>query len=210
MPRQRAIMFRGKGKLDKIGEVFSPYLRGMVLDVGCRDKYMAKWVAGKYVGIDVSGLPDVVADLEYRLPFRDASFDMVMALDVLEHLDRLHQAFAEICRLSRRYVIICLPNDYEWHFRLRVLFGNYLSSQFILPAEPPSDRHKWLISYRDAKNFIVNAGKRQGFEVIEEVLAYWDYRAFFPKLIKFLGKMIAPYGSNFFAYKYLALLERRT
>jgi 2-polyprenyl-3-methyl-5-hydroxy-6-metoxy-1,4-benzoquinol methylase len=44
------------------------------------------------------------------LPFRDRTFDVVTALEVLEHIPDTERALAEICRVARRFVIISVPS----------------------------------------------------------------------------------------------------
>jgi hypothetical protein len=44
------------------------------------------------------------------LGFGDKTFDMVTALEVLEHIRTVDQAVKEICRVSRRFVIISVPS----------------------------------------------------------------------------------------------------
>jgi ubiquinone/menaquinone biosynthesis C-methylase UbiE len=54
--------------------------------------------------------PDHIADIR-DLPFVDASFDTVIAFEVLEHIpwDQVEKALAELHRVTKRYVIISIP-----------------------------------------------------------------------------------------------------
>ena len=80
--RLRPDLFRGK----------------QVLDLGCGRKKLAG-----AVGLDRAPLPgvDVVADLERGLPFPAASFDAVLANQVLEHVRDLVGLVHEIHRVLR-------------------------------------------------------------------------------------------------------------
>ncbi len=84
-----------------------------ILDVGCGTGTMLTHLAtyGKAQGVDIDeeavgycrerGLLDVqVGELE-KLPFGDASFDLVTALDVVEHIDDDLAALREIGRVLR-------------------------------------------------------------------------------------------------------------
>ena len=123
----RVVSFRGReDKLALAGDILSDYLRGSVLDVGCDRRWLSSRVIRCYIGVDISGTPDLVVNVEHGLPFRDRSFDTVVAFDILEHLDNVHYAFDELCRVARRHVIIGLPNMYEWRFRLMFLLGRKL------------------------------------------------------------------------------------
>ena len=61
--------------------------------------------------LDPNLKPDHVGSAT-ALPFAEASFDVVCAFQMLEHLPykTTLQAFAEMVRVSRRYVIISLPD----------------------------------------------------------------------------------------------------
>src|SRR5262249_46784948 len=92
-----------------------------ILDVGCGDARVSRRLAGtpgRVVGVDYSGLslktlgfPAVSAASE-RLPFRDASFDLVLCCEVLEHLPSgvLEGTVEELKRVARRYVLVSVPN----------------------------------------------------------------------------------------------------
>ncbi|MGD8379445.1 MAG: methyltransferase domain-containing protein [Gammaproteobacteria bacterium] len=54
----------------------------------------------------------------------DNSFDCVLLLEVLEHLDDYRQALREIFRVSSRHVIISVPNEPLWRV-LNMARGKY-------------------------------------------------------------------------------------
>jgi SAM-dependent methyltransferase len=203
------ILFRGReDKLNIIATIFRPDLAGHVLDVGCDQRYLQRFINGRYVGIDISGKPDVVVNVENGIPFADRSFDTVVAMDSLEHVENVHSAFDNVCRVSKKFIIIGLPNMYEWRFRLYFLLGKTISGKYGLPLERPLDRHRWLFSLKDAKDFVNYSGKLNGFFVADEMLAYYRYRKLVAKGLTSIGRVICPKGSNFSAYHYLAVLER--
>jgi SAM-dependent methyltransferase len=74
-----------------------------VLDVGCGVKPYFPFFArlGEYVGVDAVDNPaaDVRASVE-SLPLPDGSFDLVLCLQVLEHVERPAQAVAELRRVT--------------------------------------------------------------------------------------------------------------
>lgn len=131
-----------------------------VLDVGAGECYLRQYLdeESSYWGIGLGGLTDQEVDLEQgEIPFPDKSFDCVLCLDVLEHLEHIHQIFDECCRVTRQHLIISLPNPLgALYSRLRL--GDYRPGQFTkfygLPVEPPPDRHKWFFSYEEAERFI--------------------------------------------------------
>jgi SAM-dependent methyltransferase len=78
----------------------------IILDVGCSTidrKYKSENPKDIVIGLDkfhVSGA-DVIADLEKPLPFKDNSFDMVVANQVLEHTVNFFFVMEEIHRIIK-------------------------------------------------------------------------------------------------------------
>lgn len=203
------IVFRGrKDKLEIVARTFCDYFRGDVLDVGCDQRFLERWVGGKYVGIDIGGSPSLCADITLGLPFKSQSFDAVVCFDVLEHIDNIHYVFDELCRVSRSFVIVGLPNMYEWRFRLAYLFGKTLSGKYGLPPDEPPDRHRWLFSLREAVRFVNARAAKNGFKVVKELNGYYRYRRILPQLVTVSGIRLGKRFANLFAYHYWALLER--
>jgi ubiquinone/menaquinone biosynthesis C-methylase UbiE len=64
----------------------------------------------EWAGIDV---PMCFGDVT-RLPFPDASVDLVVGLEVLEHVPDPRQAVAEIGRVAAGHVIVSVPREPIW------------------------------------------------------------------------------------------------
>jgi len=113
-----------------------------VLDVGCGEGYVAARVRevlpnASYCAMDIdaelveeagTAIPcagKVVADA-CGLPWRDRQFDLVLALEVLEHIEQPEAALAEIARVTRRAAIISVPNEPLWRV-LNMARGAYIS-----------------------------------------------------------------------------------
>ena len=59
-----------------------------------------------------------------KLSFEAEQFDMVTALEVLEHIEQLEQAIGEICRVARRHILFSVPSkedDNPEHIHLLTL-----------------------------------------------------------------------------------------
>jgi SAM-dependent methyltransferase len=128
-----------------------------LLDVGCRTMDLKPLLTScrEYLGGDlIPGHGVVECNLEKPLPFSDKSFDVVTALDVLEHLDDPHTALKELLRVARNLVVISLPNMYYFSFRFNFLVGKGISGKYTFPAYPVVDRHRWILSYSEAIAFI--------------------------------------------------------
>jgi len=112
-------------KMEAVLKVTSNRGNTAVLDVGCGDGcLLLKLEGGVKVGMDLSTtrlnrarsrVPDasfVHGDAEH-LPFRESSFDLVMCLDVLEHLHNPQRCVRDLESSSREggIILISIPNE---------------------------------------------------------------------------------------------------
>ena len=159
-------------KYKLVSESLRPNVKTL-LDVGCRDVVLKRYLLPHihYVGIDMLAGPGVdrVANVEEGLPFADNEFDVVVALDLLEHTNNIWFVFDELVRVSRSQTIIALPNLYHWPARLKYLAGQEFS-KYVLSVEPIADRHRWLTSYESARRFCTERGKAKDMDVREYIL----------------------------------------
>jgi len=148
-------------------------LKGRILDVGADKCHLERFLSEdtRYWGIGLGAFVDQEVDLEKEnIPFPDDSFDCVLCLDVLEHLDNLHEVFDELCRVTQVYLIISLPNAWADHYSMLRL-GEYAPNQptkfYGLPLEPPPDRHKWFFSSGEAERFVLYRTGKNGLRVVQ-------------------------------------------
>lgn len=148
-----------------------------ILDVGCDDNFLKQVYGDKVFGIDIGGKPDQVVDLEKEsLRFlADKSYDVSICTEVLEHIDNLHEVFKDIQRVTKRYMIISIPNSISYH-RLNKIYKTHRTGKFYgLPLEKPVDRHKWYFSYREIVDFFAGHEK-PGTYTIERVIYQYPIR----------------------------------
>ena len=90
-------------------EYASRYIKpsDIVLDVGCSDKWIRRYFTCElYVGLDLSSRDaDIIADAEH-LPFRDSSFDVVIAYSIIEHVKNPYLAFKEWLRVTKKLILL--------------------------------------------------------------------------------------------------------
>ncbi len=128
------------------------------LDLGCRDKRLKNYLSKNittYQGIDFEANDEVIsANLENGIPLEDKSFDIVYALDVLEHLENMHNLLDEIKRVAKNEAVIALPNCYHWHFKLNMLRNKPIGSKYKVPNSKILDRHRWLTFHQSNLDLI--------------------------------------------------------
>jgi 2-polyprenyl-3-methyl-5-hydroxy-6-metoxy-1,4-benzoquinol methylase len=129
------------GFFDRLRAMVEPLDAASVLDAGCGEgetiARLRDVLGERIAAIDIldecvvftqNRLPfvDATNASVYELPFEDDSFDLVMSLEVLEHLESPSAAMRELTRVSRGNVVLSVP--YEPYFRLgSLLRGKYVS-----------------------------------------------------------------------------------
>ncbi|MBU2540174.1 class I SAM-dependent methyltransferase [Patescibacteria group bacterium] len=173
---------------------------GSVLDIGCDEKHLEKILSKKikYVGIDNFGKPDISFDLDKKegLPFKKNNFDLVFCADVLEHLENIHFVFDELCRISKKYIIISLPNPFLGIFTILLgkkysivtekqkEFGKYLKF-YGLPLERPKDRHRWFFNNEESVDFVRYRSEKNKCKILKIIYTI-DFQGNFKKLLKLI------------------------
>ena len=143
--------FIRRGIYGSICDFRSYSLSKRVLDVGCgTTPYKSVLGAKEYIGLDLEGCknfessrgPDVLYD-GVIMPFDDASFDVVLSSEVLEHVKDLGTFLSEIRRVLRPGGEVLITCPFMWN-----------------EHEQPND-HRRLTSYG-----IVALFEESGFDVI--------------------------------------------
>jgi hypothetical protein len=153
---------------------YGKILEGRILDVGADNCSLRNFLpAGtEYTGIGLSSAVDMEIDLDKEgLPYKENSYDVVLCLDVLEHLNNLHEIFDQMCMVTRKYLIISLPNPWV-DFTGMLRTGYYKHSElpmkfYNLPVDPPADRHRWFFGIHEAKRFLEDRGGRNGMRILQ-------------------------------------------
>ncbi len=190
---------------------FGSYVDGDILDMGSRDDTVLKIFNKPCTLVDKNNpdLPPFDWEKE-NLPFADNSFDSVICLDTLEHINDIHNSFHDLMRVSRKYVLISVPNC--WRKMTKIFMRGYGSgASYGLPPEKPFDRHKWFFNPEDVDNFTAYNGAlaKNPFDVVD--VAYhmpktrlW-HKIFYPILL-----WIAPvYFKNIFTETIFVVLKKR-
>ena len=149
--------------------LFRHYVGGpgrKVLDVGCRAGALtcAYLDGNDVVGLDVDrdalaeaaelGIRTVWADAQRRLPFKDETFDVVVAGEVVEHLANPQAFFDEAFRVLRPggTLVGSIPNAFRLKNRLRFLAGrNPSDDPTMLQLLSPDDLLELLRDYEERR-----------------------------------------------------------
>ena len=143
---------------DERAELFARLVGGpgkRVLDLGCRWGALTRaYLEGnEVVGVDVDrealaeaaklGIETSWADVEEALPFEDASFDVVVAGELIEHLRDPDGFVAEVRRVLRPggTFVGSVPNFFRLRNRLAMLFGRPLDHAREAAAHGPLGHH---------------------------------------------------------------------
>ena len=114
-----------------------------VLEVGCGEGYLLNHISklksfSRLEGIDISKEIIEKAKMFYpsvkfstgsicSLNYRDSEFDLVLACEILEHLQNYDKALSEIKRVTKKYCIVSVPVEPIWRI-LNLARGAYIVS----------------------------------------------------------------------------------
>lgn len=185
-------------KFDTIRSILSGLEAGAsrrmrLLDVGCRDCALKSRIQdmADYEGADLfqndARTVDHVVDVSRGLPMEDGSFDVVVALDLLEHLDDLQAGLSELLRVSRHHVIIMLPNMAHMTYRMSFLRRGYLNDKYILKFNQGQDRHRWITTGSTSLEFADTFARSVGVQVNTEWFVDSRKKMIFAKLCQMVG-----------------------
>lgn len=113
---------------------------GTVLDAGSGEGVvmasLKNGFSAEFVGLDLdygrlvearkrlAAIPLVSGDV-HTLPFPDDAFDLVICLEVLEHVGGPSRAISELHRVTRRFLLASVPNEPWWRI------GNMLRLKYL-------------------------------------------------------------------------------
>ena len=104
--------------------------------------------------LKAAGVNAVQADLREKWPFKDSSFEQILALDVFEHLGQVEFFLSELSRLSKKggCVILGIPLLNYWKNYLKLLMQTTDAVQY--------DEHPRMFFDSDIRAMFAKAGFR--------------------------------------------------
>lgn len=180
-----------------------------VLDIACGDGLLLSMLVQKGVvvsGVDFSeegvkkcrekGLDVSVVDITTESThFQDNTFDVVIMLDVLEHLYTPEDLLDESVRVSKKYIIISVPNFNSLPARLQVLFGK------VPENNRPNKGHVYWFTYENLTNML-----RQHKLRVVELRTNTFFESMF--LIGYFTKFFVKVFPSLFALSFVIKLEK--
>lgn len=146
-----------------------------LLDVGCRDGILKRHIRNdiQYFGADLFPEGDHVNYVgDFTTMDFDRQFDIVTAVDVLEHLDRPSPAFDKLAGLAKNGLIVSLPNCYDLKKRYAFFFKGTLGGKYTFDDEDRLDRHRWVMGKPEIEGFYRAKAKRHGLSVTIHPVQY--------------------------------------
>lgn len=187
---------------------------GSLLDIGCSARMLERVLRPKrYFGIDMAkstfgARPDMVLDLKNarRIPLPSRSFDVVVASQVLEHIPEVGRICAEMRRISKRYIVVGLPNELVYDSRFRFVFGKTAYKTYHLIDEP-HEIHYWFFTKDAADFFVEREFLRRGWRLKR---FFGDFHSSGARLLPYRAKdALAKSAPGLFAKGFYYLLERK-
>lgn len=136
-----------------------PLKAELVLDAGCGEGFTMDKLTKNGIGKEIEGIeyskeavsfgkklfPNLTfkEGSVYELPYKDNFFDLVICTEVLEHLEEPAKALKEMSRVSRKYLVISVPNE-PFFMLSNFLRGKNLSR---LGNDPGHINHWTMISF---------------------------------------------------------------
>jgi 2-polyprenyl-3-methyl-5-hydroxy-6-metoxy-1,4-benzoquinol methylase len=98
-----------------------------ILDAGCGEGFTLEFLQNQKIGNVYEGIDFLKTAIDigrkvhpkvklmqasiYELPYKNDSFDVILCTEVLEHLDHPKDALNELFRVSKKYVLLSVPNE---------------------------------------------------------------------------------------------------
>lgn len=114
-----------------------------IVDVGCGEGYTTELIKRKFLGVHIEGIElgeNVLKKARvlhneihfeqgsiYSIKRANKSYDLVVCTEVLEHLDAPRDGLRELKRVSKRFVVVTVPNEPWWRI-MNILRLSYLKA----------------------------------------------------------------------------------
>jgi len=146
-----------------------------ILDIGCRDGILRKYIPERieYYGSDLFNHGNHVAYVGdiMELSF-DRKFDIVAAIDILEHLEKPALAFDKLVGLACKHLIVSFPNCYDLKKKYAFLLHGTMGGKYRFSDEDILDRHRWIMGLQEIEEFFKSKATKHGLELTVHDVRY--------------------------------------
>jgi len=130
--------YTGKGVHEKVSECVKAFMKGTILDTPSGQGALSKDLEALGFKLFLGDIQRenilykngrcIQFDLNQSFPFKDSTFDHVICVEGVEHIENPHHLIKEFKRLMRRdgYLVITTPNVMALKSRLKFLLYGYL------------------------------------------------------------------------------------
>tara|TARA_B100000029_G_C17406011_1_gene898915 strand:- start:386 stop:1003 length:618 start_codon:yes stop_codon:yes gene_type:complete len=179
-----------------------------LLDLGARDQFLKKFISNdiKYTGVDrfQNDNDNLIIDLDNDFHKIKEKYDVITALDVIEHLDDPLKFYKNCREYSKKLLLINFPNQAYYEVRLNFLFRGKLTNKFHFSGKPNDDRHRWFTNFNNINKFIKNnKDPNSKFKIIN---VYKTRNKLF--FLYFIEKILGKIFPQFFCWSFL-LVEKK-
>lgn len=137
----KIVKYLMNGFFSSIKELLKDIKFKNVMEAGCGEGYVSDFVYRNYrnLHIDSFDISEKVINQAkkdfpyinfstgsiYKIECEDNTYDLVIASEVLEHLEEPQRALKELMRISKRYILLSVPNEPIWRI-LNMARGKYI------------------------------------------------------------------------------------
>lgn len=166
-------------------DVLKRYSPTSILDIGCGDGIICESLVEdfNYRGLDIIDAciyeqKHQNSKVKYVNPKsvihemnKEAPWQTVLLLDVLEHTNDFTGLFREALNVASEYIVVSLPNELFFLDRLRMLVGRELPAHSLdLVGLPEGFKHQFIVNMSKAEAMLTSLARAHNFELTEEIL----------------------------------------